>query len=80
MFTGGGGNDVVLDFQAGEDLLQISQNINGTDITSADDLAARATQVGSNTVIDLGNGDSITLANVNADDVHTNPNSYFVIG
>jgi Ca2+-binding RTX toxin-like protein len=79
VFSGGGGNDVVLDFKAGQDILQISKGINGTDIESADDLAARVQQVGTDAVIDLGNGDSITLRGVDADDVNTNPTDYFSV-
>jgi hypothetical protein len=36
-------------------------------------------QVGANTVVDLGNGDTITLVNVDADDVNTNPADYFSV-
>jgi Ca2+-binding RTX toxin-like protein len=79
VFTGGGGNDVVLDFKPGQDLLQISKGINGTDIATADDLAGRVQQVGDNTVIDLGHGDTITLVNVDAEDVNSNPGDYFSI-
>ena len=79
VFTGGGGNDVVLDFTLGEDMLSISKGINGTGIESADDVASHATQVGANTVIDLGNGDSITLNNVDAEDVQDNPDSFFSV-
>ena len=79
VFSGGGGNDVVLDFQAGEDMLSISSNINDTGIETADDVAARATQVGANTVIDLGNGDSITLNNVDAEDIQDDPDSFFSV-
>ncbi|PKR54541.1 hemolysin expression modulating protein, partial [Thalassospira marina] len=77
VFSGGGGNDVVLDFQVGEDMLSISKGINDTDISSADDVAARATQDGANTVVDLGNGDSITLNNVDVDDVQDHPDHFF---
>ena len=59
--------------------LQITKGINGTDIESAEDLASRVQQVGSNTIVDLGNGDTITLVNVNADDVNSNPNDYFSV-
>jgi hypothetical protein len=79
VFTGGGGNDVVLDFKAGQDILQISKGINGTDIATVDDLAGRVQQVGENTIVDLGNGDSITLVNVNTDDVTSNPTDYFSV-
>jgi Ca2+-binding RTX toxin-like protein len=79
IFSGGGGNDVVLDFKAGQDILQISKGINGTDIASVGDLSDRIQQVGSNTIVDLGNGDTITLVNVNADDVNSNPGDYFSV-
>jgi len=79
VFTGGGGQDVIVDFSAGDDIMEIAKNINGTTITTADDVAARATQVGSDTVVDLGNGDTITLHNVNADDVQADPSSYFSV-
>ena len=79
LFTGGGGNDVVLDFKVGQDILQISKGINGTDIASVEDLTSRVHQVGSNTLVDLGNGDSVTLVNVNADDVNSNPSDYFFV-
>jgi hypothetical protein len=69
----------VLDFKAGEDILQISKGINGSEIASAEDVASQATQVGANTVIDLGNGDTITLVNVNADDVQANPSDFFSV-
>ena len=58
VFDGGGGNDVILDFTPGEDLLQISKHINGLDVSSPEDLASRITQVGGNVVIDLGHGDT----------------------
>ncbi len=78
VFSGGGGHDVILDFEAG-DMLQISSNINNTGISSAADVAARATQVGSHTVVDLGQGDTLTLNNVDVDDMQENPDSYFAI-
>ena len=79
VFTGGGGQDVVMDFKPGDDVLQIARNINGLDISNASDVAARVLDVGGNAVIDLGNGDTVTLMNVNAQDVHNNPNAFFVI-
>ena len=68
-----------MDFKPGDDVLQIARNINGLDITNASDVAARVLDVGGNAVIDLGNGDTVTLMNVNAQDVHNNPNAFFVI-
>jgi Ca2+-binding RTX toxin-like protein len=80
VFTGGGGQDVVMDFQQGQDILQIAKNINGLQVETADDLASRVTDVHGNAVVDLGNGDTITLQGVSAEDVQTNPNAFFVIG
>ena len=79
VFAGGGGQDVVLDFHPGSDLLQIAQNINGLSVTSASDLADHISSVNGNTVIDLGNGDSVTLVGVNAQQVHDHPDSYIVV-
>jgi Ca2+-binding RTX toxin-like protein len=79
VFNGGGGSDVVLDFTPGEDILQISSGINGQDIQSPDDLASRVTQVGNDTVVDLGHGDSVTLVNTSSDDVQAHPDNYFTV-
>lgn len=79
VFNGGGGNDVILDFTAGEDLLQISKHINGLNVTSPDDLASRITQVGGNVVVDLGHGDTLTLVNVDAHDIQAHPDQYFTV-
>src|SRR3546814_11938118 len=66
VFSGGGGQDVVLDFQPGEDTLHIARNVNGLDIADPADLADRISSVAGNAVIDLGNGDTITLVNADA--------------
>jgi Ca2+-binding RTX toxin-like protein len=79
VFTGGGGQDVVMDFKQGDDILQIARNINGLNISNAADLAARVHDIGGNAVIDLGNGDTVTLMHVNAQEIHNNPNTFFVI-
>ena len=34
VFTGGGGQDVVMDFKQGDDVLQIARNINGLNSTA----------------------------------------------
>jgi predicted nicotinamide N-methyase len=69
----------VLDFEAGSDMLQIASDINGTGVQTAEDVAARATTIGGNTVIDLGHGDTVTLVGVSADDVQADPQSYFSV-
>ena len=77
---GGGGQDVVMDFNKGEDILLVSRNINGLHVTSAADLASRVVDAGGHAVIDLGNGDTITLMNVSAHDIQQNPQVFFAIG
>ena len=80
VFRGGGGQDVVMDFNKGEDILLVSRNINGLHVTSAADLASRVVDSGGHAVIDLGNGDTITLMNVSAHDIQQNPQAFFAIG
>jgi Ca2+-binding RTX toxin-like protein len=79
VFHGGGGQDVIMDFEEGEDILHVSKNINGLDVHCANDIASLAHDVGGNTVIDFGGGDQITLVGVKAADVHANPSAFFVI-
>jgi hypothetical protein len=79
LFSGGGGQDVVLDFSLGSDLLQIVRDINGTGIHSPDDLVGRIQNTELGATIDLGNGDSVTLANVGAEDIADDPSAYVSI-
>jgi Ca2+-binding RTX toxin-like protein len=79
LFSGGGGQDVILDFSAGNDLLQIVHNVNGTGIASPDDLVGRVCDSEFGATIDLGQGDSVTLANVRAEDVEADPSAYVSI-
>lgn len=62
-FGADSGNDTISDFTYFTDYLVIQNNVNGSGITSFATLVAHATQVGSDVVIDLGNGNSITLSN-----------------
>jgi hypothetical protein len=59
--------------------MQIASDINGTGVHSAGDVAARATTVGGNAVIDLGHGDTLTVVGVTAEDIQSDPNSYFTV-
>ncbi|HEX6929673.1 MAG TPA: calcium-binding protein [Gammaproteobacteria bacterium] len=79
VFTSGGGRDIVMDFQEG-DVLEIQRNINGLRIHDAEDLLCRIhNDHDGNAVIDLGRGDSITLVNVSAEDIHSDPDSFIRI-
>ncbi|WP_420969727.1 calcium-binding protein [Bradyrhizobium sp. B120] len=79
MFTSGNGKDAVMDFTLG-DKLHIEEGINHTGIHTLADLVNRVEGDGSNsTVVDLGEGNSITLSNVNAADVQHHPEQYFSI-
>jgi hypothetical protein len=79
VFNSGGGNDVIIDFQPGDDILQIEGNINGTGIATAADVASHAVAVGNNVLINLGNGDTIFLKNVSLTDVQDNPDAFFSV-
>ena len=78
LFNGGGGNDVILDFEDG-DLVRIAKNINGSGITSADQVAKHVSDDGGHAVVDFGHGDTVTLVGVSADDVHADPSKYFLV-
>ncbi len=57
------GNDTISDFTFFTDYLVVQSNVNGSGIASASDVISRATQNGSDVVIDLGGGHSVTLQN-----------------
>ncbi|MEY9403459.1 Ca2+-binding RTX toxin-like protein [Bradyrhizobium japonicum] len=79
MFTSGNGKDAVMDFTVG-DKLHIEEGINHTGIHTLADLVNRVYADGSDSsVVDLGEGNSITLSNVNAADVQHHPENYFSI-
>ncbi len=79
VFTSGNGKDYVMDFTLG-DKLYIEDGINHTGIHTLADLADRAEAAGTDTtVVDLGEGNSITLSNVNAADLQHHPENYFSI-
>lgn len=71
---GGGGNDtfvfydnrakdIIYDFEAG-DRIALRQNINGTGVETGNAALARLSQVGADAILDLGDGNSVTLAGV----------------
>jgi len=74
-FEDGFGNDLIIGFQIGQDVLQIAGNINGSGVTLPGDLLPFVSADGfGNAVITLG-GDSITLQGIGVGDVAANINS-----
>ena len=70
VFTQGLGNDTIADFTPGantDDVIDLSSFSN---ITTFADVATRSTQVGNDTIIDLGGGDTVTLAGVSLQALH----------
>jgi autotransporter-associated beta strand protein len=64
-FGDGDSVDTIQDFTIGEDLIGVSAGINGTGIASAADMLARVTSDGTgNAVLDLADGNSVTLIGV----------------
>ena len=61
-YQGGGGSDVVLDFDVDHDMVQIQQGINGLAVNSAADIAGLVSDDGGNALIDFGNGDTLTYS------------------
>ncbi len=80
IFNRGGGREVVLNFQPGEDLLRIARNINDSGIAAPEDVLSHLSDVDGNAVIDFGNGDQITLVGVKAADIVASPGAYFSVG
>ena len=70
---------MVLDFRPGDDVIAIKANINGTGITSTDQLAGRISSDDTGAVINLGSGDQIKLVGVSSEDLIDNLSSYFRI-
>ena len=69
------GKDIITDFEVGKDMIQIFKGLNG--IKNAGDVIDHAHQKGKNVVIDLGDGNKITLKNVSLDDLKKNPGDHF---
>jgi len=58
------GHDLIFNFHAQGDKLQIDRGLNGSDITDVDSLVRHASVSGSDVTIDMGHGNSITLVGV----------------
>jgi hypothetical protein len=88
--TGGAGNDifafrtdsgvdVITDFSAG-DAIHIDHNINGLSLTSPGDLSDRiANDASGNAVLDLGNGNTVTIVGLSADQIRIDIGAYIHI-
>ena len=76
-FSVGGGRDVITDFEARTDRIELTGFANGSSGVAAAsaealtwlDIQSMMSQVGSDVVIGLGNGDMLTLANVDLSDL-----------
>ena len=74
-----GGADVIVDFATG-DVLQIEGDINGLDLSNPDDLLELITSDSSgNAVINLGDGNSVTLLNLTEAELRAQINSVIQI-
>jgi Ca2+-binding RTX toxin-like protein len=71
------GKDVITDFQVGKDMLEIQKGLNG--IKKPEDVLDHAKQDGKHVVINLGDGNKITLKFVDLDDLKKNPGDHFDI-
>lgn len=67
VFTHGSGGDVIADF-SGADKIHLKLNINGTDVDSFSDLQAHMSVMDGHTIIDLGGGHAIIVAEVSVMD------------
>ncbi|HEY0124834.1 MAG TPA: calcium-binding protein, partial [Rhizobium sp.] len=73
----GDGRDIVTDFNAKQDILQIAKGVNG--IKKAADVLKHAKQHGKDVVIDLGGKNTVTLKGVKLADLKKHPGDHFDI-
>lgn len=67
VFADNSGADTIMDFGRGNNRIEVSQNINGTGISSeAELLALLSSDASGNTVLDLGGGNNVTLIGIAA--------------
>lgn len=76
-FGANSGKDVITDFEVGKDMLEIQKGLNG--IKKPEDVLDHAKQKGGDVIINLGDGNKITLKNVDLDDLKKNPGDHFDI-
>jgi Ca2+-binding RTX toxin-like protein len=77
VFGAKSGKDVITDFDVGKDVIQIAKGING--IKKPSHVINHAQQKGKDVIIDLGNGNKVTLKNVKLSDLKKNPSDHFDI-
>jgi Ca2+-binding RTX toxin-like protein len=77
VFGANSGKDVITDFDVKKDVLQIDKGLNG--IKKAADVLKHASQHGDNVVINLGDGNKITLKDVKLSDLKKHPGDHFDI-
>ncbi len=70
VFTNGSGQDTIQDFTVGAGSMDRIDLSGFSTVHNYADIQAVASQSGSDTLIDLGSGDSITLLGVNVNDLH----------
>jgi Ca2+-binding RTX toxin-like protein len=75
IFAKNSGKDVVVDFDVDRDILQISKGLNK--ISTAADVIKKSSQVGDDVVINLGDGNKITLKDVKLADLKDKPGDHF---
>ena len=70
IFTNGGNDDTITDFTVGADTDDVIDLTEASAISNLDGVQGIARQVGQNTFIDFGGGDSITLLGVDLNNLH----------
>ena len=79
-FGTGSGSDIIYDFTAGADMIQVASNLNGLSVTQASDLTVRISDDSSgNAVIDLGDGNQVTVIGVSSSDMTASISTYIEI-
>lgn len=80
VFGSNSGVDVIHDFVAGSDTLLVRANINGLPVTEASDLLERiSSDATGNAVIDLGNGNVVTIDGLSATDLASDISAYITV-
>jgi Ca2+-binding RTX toxin-like protein len=75
VFAKDSGKDTITDFDVKKDVIEITKGLNG--IKKASDVLDHAKQVKKDVVIDLGDGNKITLKGVDLKDLKKDPGDHF---